>query len=289
MSVQPIPSPLDVPSTLHNHDDRRTPSPRLEDQAAIHLYWDIYCIQVLGDADPNVRVRFAILSSTFDRALNTMYQPRSEVTGVALAELFGKIIQSNKSIGINNGHDLTLHVQRVNLPRGNGYNRNIAVNMGLNILLKRCVLTAARRYDDVPCFGYALALAILLKDHNARHVERRFSIYKQRVLDRVHDIFNIANIPYGPVDFAQYPQFVPLLPQNCRLIVVDAKERGTSLLYKRKVFNPVDNVPVYYVCLLLHGEHYNALTSLSAWFRRSYYCMLSLRRDNELRCMWSYA
>ena len=161
------------------------------------------------------------------------------------------MLQSNQSIDIDNDNDLTLHVQRVNLPRGNGNTkRKLAVNMGLKLLLKRCVFTAARQYDDVPCFGYALALAIMLKDHNANYVERRFSIYKQKVLDRVHDIFNIANIPYDPVDFAQYPQFVPLIPQNCRVIVADAKERGTSLLYKSKVVNPVDNVPVYDACLL---------------------------------------
>ena len=245
--------------------------------------------EVLGDADPNDRVRFAILSSNFDRALNTTYQPRSEVTGVALAELFGKMLQSNQSIDIDN--DLTLHVQRVKLPRGNGCNRKLTVNMGLNLLLKRCVFTAARQYDDIPCFGYALALAIMLKDHNAHYVERRFSIYKQKVLDRVHDIFNIANIPYGPVDFAQYPQFVPLLPQNCRLIVVDAKERGTSLLYKSKVVSPVDNVPVYDVCLLLHGEHYYSLNSLSAWFGRSYYCMeceKAFNDKNQHKCKSEY-
>ena len=70
--------------------------------------------EVLGDADPNDRVRFAILSSNFDRAWDTMYQPRSDVTGVALAELFGKMLQSNQSINIDN--ELTLHVQCVNLP-----------------------------------------------------------------------------------------------------------------------------------------------------------------------------
>ena len=43
--------------------------------------------EVLGDADPNNRDRFAILSSNFDRALNAMYQPRSDVTGGPLAEL----------------------------------------------------------------------------------------------------------------------------------------------------------------------------------------------------------
>ena len=53
--------------------------------------------EVLRDANANDRVQFAILNSNFDRALNTMYQPRSEVTGVALAELFGKMLQSNQS------------------------------------------------------------------------------------------------------------------------------------------------------------------------------------------------
>ena len=65
--------------------------------------------QVLGDADPNDRARFTILSNNFDRVLNTVYQPRTEVTGVALAELFGKMLQSNQYIDIDN--DLTMHVQ----------------------------------------------------------------------------------------------------------------------------------------------------------------------------------
>ena len=129
--------------------------------------------EVLGDADPNDRVMFAILSSNFDRALNSTYQPRSEVTGVAIAELFGKMLQSNQSIDIDN--DLTLHVQRVNLPRGNGLKRKLAVNMGLNLLRKSCVFTAARQYDDVPCFGYAMALAIMLKDHNFHYANFPFT------------------------------------------------------------------------------------------------------------------
>ena len=83
-------------------------------------------------------LRISPLSSNFDRALNTMYQPRSEVTGVALAELFGKMLQSNQSIDIDN--DLTLHVQCVNLPRCNGFRRKLAVNMGLNLLLKNVFL-----------------------------------------------------------------------------------------------------------------------------------------------------
>ena len=79
-----------------------------------------------------------------------MYQPRNDPTVVDLAE---------QSIDIDN--DLTLHVQHVNLPQGNGNTKSKpAVNMDLNIILKRYVFTATRQYADFPCFGYVLALAI---------------------------------------------------------------------------------------------------------------------------------
>ena len=98
-----------------------------------------YKITLKMQIPADTRSKSMNLSSNFDRALNTMYQTRSEVTGVALAELFDKMLQSNKSI--DNDNDLTLHVQRVNLPRDKGNTkRKLAVNMGLNILLKRCVL-----------------------------------------------------------------------------------------------------------------------------------------------------
>ena len=52
----------------------------------------------------------------------------------ALAEIFGKMLLSNQSIDIDN--DMTLHVQRVNLPKGNGSNRKTNGYMALSILLK---------------------------------------------------------------------------------------------------------------------------------------------------------
>ena len=79
-------------------------------------------------------------------------------------ELVGKMLQSNQAIDIDN--DLSMHIQRVNLSRSNG---NTKRKLAVNILLKR--FTAARQYGEIPCFGYALALAIMLKDHNARYVK----------------------------------------------------------------------------------------------------------------------
>ena len=58
---------------------------------------------------------------------------------VALTELFGKMLQSHQSIDIDN--DLPLHVQHVKLPWCNSNTkRKLTDNMGLNIILKSCVL-----------------------------------------------------------------------------------------------------------------------------------------------------
>ena len=89
--------------------------------------------ETLGNADPNDYVRFVLKSSDFDRPLNTSYQRRSQVSGAWLSELAGKLLQSHESLDLDN--NLTLHVQHVAIPRGNGRSR-VAVNMWTNILLK---------------------------------------------------------------------------------------------------------------------------------------------------------
>ena len=48
---------------------------------------DEFVNELVANADHIYRVRFAILSSNFDRALNTMYQPWTIFNG---AGLFGK-------------------------------------------------------------------------------------------------------------------------------------------------------------------------------------------------------
>ena len=91
---------------------------------------------VLAHADPSDNVRFVLQSSDFDRPLNTSYLKRSQAIGTWLSELAGKFLQSHESLDLDT--NLTLQVQHVAIPRGNG---RVAVNLRTHILLKRCVLT----------------------------------------------------------------------------------------------------------------------------------------------------
>ena len=100
----------------------------------------------------------------------------------------------------------------------------------------------------------------------------------------------------APWTFAHYPQICPHLPQKCRLIVVNAKERDTSVLYKSKVFKPAYNVQVYDVGLLLHGEHYYALTLINAQLithvrivlKLKYSAVSGVKMSPKDVCMWAF-
>ena len=75
--------------------------------------------------------------------------------------------------------------------------------------------------------------------------------------------------------------FLPCLPQNSSLIVVDAKDRTKQLLYKSNVVNPNDS-PVNNVCRLLFNNHYYPLT---AWYGQHHYCIeCEVRYNSKHTC-----
>ena len=92
--------------------------------------------ETLGNADPNDYVRFVLKSNDFDRPLNTSYQRRSQVSGAWLSELAGKLLQSHESLDLNN--NLTLHVQHVAIPRGNGGGKSSCKHVDKYIIKTMC-------------------------------------------------------------------------------------------------------------------------------------------------------
>ena len=115
------------------------------------------------------------------------------------------------------------------------------------------VLAINRLFTDLTCVQYLAA-------------------NENGMINEVSACFKTSGVQYGPVDCTQYHLFLPCLPQNSRLIVVDAKDKTKKRLYKSYVVNPNDS-PVNNVCLLLFNNHYYPLTSLPAWYDQNYYCI----------------
>ena len=103
--------------------------------------------------------------------------------------------------------------------------------MWTNILLKRCVLTNVAQHNHIPCFGYALVLAIHRLFTDLTGVQH-LAANENRMINEVGSCFKTSGVQYGPVDCTQYHLFLPCLPQNSRLIVVDAKDRTKNYCIK---------------------------------------------------------
>ena len=215
----------------------------------------------LGTAEPHDRVRFAIKNSELDRNLNTSYIRRDQIDGEWLFGLFSKLLQSYEDLDLSN---FTLHVQHVALPNGNGMKKYI--NLIMHIAKKGCVVTKITQYDDIPCFGYALMISIMLTDLHIDAV-RAFCTNKSDVIEQVTELFESAQVPYGPVNIEQYDKFQSSLPDDLRLIILDAHSHG-ELLYKGN--RPKESTNVI---LLFCDDHYLTLRSIPAYFCVHYYCI----------------
>ena len=129
--------------------------------------------------------------------------------------------RSRGSLDLDN--NLTLHVQHVAIPRGNGRAR-VAVNLWTNILLKRCVLTTVAQYNHNSYFVNALVLVIKRLFTDLTGVQY-LAANENRMINEVGECFKTSGVQYGPVDSTQYHLFIPCLPQNSRINIVDAKSK----------------------------------------------------------------
>ena len=100
--------------------------------------------------------------------------------------------------------------------------------MWTHILLKLCVLTNVAQHNHIPCFGYALVLAIKRLFTDLTGVQYH-AANENRMINEVSACFKTSGVQYGPVDCTQYNLFLPCLPQNSRLIVVDAKFQSCTI------------------------------------------------------------
>ena len=185
--------------------------------------------------------------------------------------------------------DFTLNVIHVDVPLGYGLRRMLDVNMALNLVRRRCVLSGMRDWsigddsdDDIPCFACALALAVRLLDHTYLQV-RGWSRCRLQVRDTVLDYHTRAGVLPGGVSPNHFQQFQDILQEGVRLTVVDALQ-PKGLLFKGGSGDKI-------VSILYFNNHYFPMKGLNTWFGQPYYCVdceITARSKAAHRCKKDY-
>ena len=192
---------------------------------------------VLSDARPDDLVRFHIRSSKFNGDdINTKFQPRSQIADDYVAGFIDKTMQSHNTIDMND--DFELNVMHVRIPVGLGLKRMLNPKMLENLVQRRCAITGIKNWftkeEDrdvqIPCFAYALAIAMKLKTQNYAHVNN-WSRCRTMVKRECMGLHREAGVPVGAVTVHQFTLFQQQLPPGYRLVIVNALH-SKSLLHK---------------------------------------------------------
>ncbi len=220
---------------------------------------------VLREVHPDDLIRFNVTSDQFNGDnINTKFQPRSQVAPDYITAIIDKTMQSNDTIDM--ADHFILNIIRVGIPAGRG-RRMLDPNMGMNMIRKRCAIRGMHDWDadeHIHCFAYALAIAI--KRHTMNYDDTRaWSNCRYKVRAEVARLHRLSGVPPGVVTIEHYQSFQDILPDGKRLIVINALHSKRLLFKSETGTEPV--------VLLYYDNHYTPLTSIKAWFGRSYYCI----------------
>ena len=219
-------------------------------------------------------LRFVVISGSLHKNINSPYEMKKNTSGVWLADIISKTLQSHQSIDLST--DFTLHVQVISRVQGHGATKRKIVDAKQNLLKRNCVFSDKNpRLPNLPCFAIALYLALNGKaESNCGQVDFRTKLNDTATVESgVRRLMRQADLEYRnfeteesrTIDQSQFQRFQNII-QPKRLIVFEMRSKGELLFNGDTSGDPV---------VIMHdgdGDYFPIL-SLKAWFQKKGYCI----------------
>lgn len=247
---------------------------------AIYLILDAVLGKVLLKAKPNDPVRIRLYSRGLKHPIWIPPMPRSQLSVDRVMLHVEKVLQSNENFRIDQSFEL--FVQHAAIPNG-GTDNNIPKLLRAKLDNKRCV-TQVRNNDEI-CLARAIVIAKALADgdralYTKLHHTNRPTTLSDRTAQtkKAKALIALTGLPIRAYSLDDVAVFQSVLPDYMILVV------GITQLNSIIFSGPEKNKKII---LLLHGGHYDVLTSLPAWFSRNHYCFtchVGFDRRESHRC-----
>ena len=199
------------------------------------------------------------------------WSKRSEFDIKRVLEIIGSVIQSNKSITLD--EPMEIEVNTVEGQSGSGRTASLAHRTDLNTrsfsAMKRGIISIIN--DDNTCLGRALAVGIAR--HRWKNGEISQSVYKYLCkkgrpvqLHEARDLYEKAGVSYQqPCGLSELEKFQESLPDYQIVVKTKANHSGHDTFFE----GPLKERKIH---LLLVNNHYDVITSLTAFYDTPYMC-----------------
>ena len=230
-----------------------------------NLFIDLHeqFLGMMGDKD---YIRVTFLHDDFDRGIGYPFMSKRVFMNANLLHTFESVIQSYKTINMNNNNSLRAAVYIARLPNGGNLPESALQNhfdMSSNIIVVK--------NDDNYCMIHAVLIAIQWYNN------KKFTYGIRNKLSRqVHSIalkLKIKNKKCG----IKEAKLLEMYFRHYQITIIDMRQNTIQEPY----FIGTPNAKHIYIAYT--GSHYNVIKSMKVFTKKSYYCDLCKIGYNNLR------
>lgn len=221
-------------------------------------------LDLMGDKD---YIRITFLHEDFDRGIGYPFMSKTTFTNANLLDTFENVIQSYKTIEMNNNNSLKAMVCIARLPSGTGFSPSDSTQNFFNKSNNIIVI----ENDDNLCLIYAVLTAIYFIDK--KKISR--GIINQ-LYQKVHSIARKLKIKENSCGINELKK-LEIYFKFYQLNIIDSRPNG----FHEPLF--VGKLKKKHVYIAYTGTHYNVIKSMKVYHKRSYYCHLCKIAYNNLR------
>ena len=218
---------------------------------------------VTGGVKDRDQIHFVLRSEQLETPIALPFMPRAQFTPERVFAAVERVVQSNREFRLND----TVHVNvwYVDMAEGSGKSKKKRTELNITKhLLKSQSVVVIENHDDL-CLARALVVAIAKAENDPHyHYLRACDSGQQR---RAIELHANANVPLGPCGLEEVRLFQRHLTRYEINIV--SLPQDNAIIYPPPEQAAPDKTPIY---LALHNNHYDVITKLPSFLKRSYFC-----------------
>ncbi|XP_071477956.1 uncharacterized protein [Diadema antillarum] len=206
-------------------------------------------------------VRVVFNAPRLDKPISMPFVRKDQLRHDAFSTKLQATLQSHEELSLD--ENCTFNVIHLTMPEGGKSSRRF-VNINEKLLKMRSIIRIKNRGVDEMCCARAIVTGIARLEKDPDWGSIRQSYGKQA--DYARALHREANVPYGKCGLEEIKAFENTPQMRDYRVIVISKENLNTIVYS----GPEDRDHAIY--LYWHDEHFDLVTSLSAFYRRSYFC-----------------
>ena len=206
-------------------------------------------------------VRFVLQAPGLDKAISLPFIKRDDLTVDRVMTRIEHVLQSHEEIKVDDAWDVNfIHMV---MPEGGRTGRKMFKSWEEKKKHMRCIIRIDGSEDSM-CCAKSIVTGIAKQELRSTDADWH-NIRRGRYLqaERALELHRKANVPEGPCGLKEVEAFQDVIP-NYQICVV-SKEQFNRIIYQ----GPPKSKGIY---LLYSDQHYDLITSMSAYMNRGYWC-----------------